>query len=55
MKHSIAFYCFSLFCTGHEQVVEILLNADIDINMTDDWGSTPLYAAAFHGNAQIFR
>lgn len=38
---------------GHTKVVELLLNAGIDINATDDWSSTPLYAASFHGNERV--
>lgn len=40
--------------SGHAKVVELLLKTGrIDINATDDWSSTPLYAASFHGNESV--
>lgn len=35
--------------------MEILLKAGVNINMKDDWGSTALYAAAFHGKEEVVR
>lgn len=38
---------------GHKKVVQVLINADADIELQDDSGRTPLHIASLYGNVKI--
>ena len=45
-----------LFLGGHEEIVRLLLEADdIDVNLSDNVGTTPLHRSAQNGNVEIMK